>query len=107
MNPLLRVAFPSSSLVTMAAPRPQWDVTSDYLSEVGDSPVRISILDFLSDILSMRTAGPKWNHAKLCVSFAALWFFLMEKDESEKGESEPFSEWPSLCCNLRQRIRLS
>ena len=28
-------------------------------------------------------------------SFAALWFFLMEKDESEKGESEPLPEWPS------------
>ena len=46
MNPLLRVAFPSSSLVTMAAPIPHWDVTSDYLSEVRDSPVRISIRDF-------------------------------------------------------------
>ena len=29
---------------------------------------------------------------------------LMEKDESEKVESEPLPEWPSPCCNLRQRF---
>ena len=46
----------------------------------------ITIRDFLlpPDMLAMRTAGPNWNHSKLYGSFAALWFFLMEKDESEK-----------------------
>ena len=105
MNLLLSVASPSSSLVTMAVSTPHWDVNSDYLSQVRDSPVWISIRDFPfpPDILAMRTAGPKWNHAKMDGSFAALWFFLMEKDESEKGESEPLPEWPSPCCNLRKR----
>ena len=28
----------------------------------------------------------------------------MEKGESEKEESEPLPEWPSLCCNRRQRF---
>ena len=67
---------------------------------------RLSQSSFLfpPDILAMRTAGPKWNNAKLYGSFADLCFFLMEKDESEKGESEPLPEWPSLCCNLRQRF---
>ena len=100
---------PSSSLVTMVVPIPRWDVTSDYLSQVRDSPVWISIRDFLfpPDMLAMHTAGPKWNHSKLYGSFAALWFFLMEKDESEKGEFEPLPEWPSLCCNLPQRFGCS
>ena len=53
------------------------------------------------DILAARTT---WNHAKLNGSFATLWFFLMEKGESEKGESESLPEWPSPCCNLRQRF---
>ena len=52
----------------------------------------------------MRTAGPKWNHATLYGSFAALWFFFIEKDDSGKGESEALPEWPSLCSNLRQRF---
>ena len=33
----------------------------------------------------MRTAGLKWNCAKLYGEFAALWFFLMTKDGSEEG----------------------
>ena len=59
MNLLLRVVLHSSSLVTMAVPIPRWDVTSDFL--------------FPPDMLAVRTAGPKWNHAKLYGSFAALW----------------------------------
>ena len=98
MDLLLGFVLHSFCLVTMAVPMPQWDVTSDYLSQTRDSPVWITIRDFLfpPDMLAMRTAGPKWNHTKLYGSFAALWFFLMEKGESEKGESE------CLCCNFRQ-----
>ena len=64
---LLGVVHHSSSLVTMAMPMPHWDVTSDYLSQVRDSPVWITIRDLLlpPDMLAVRTAGPKWNHAKL------------------------------------------
>ena len=53
------------------------DGLKDYLSEVR----RVSIRDFFTppDILVMLTAGPKWNHAELYWSFAALWFFFMEK----------------------------
>ena len=47
VNLLLSVAHPSSSAVTMAVPIPHWDVTSDYLSQVRDSPVWISIRDSL------------------------------------------------------------
>ena len=104
MDLLLGVVPHSFSQATVAVPMPHWDVTSDFLSQVRDSPVWITIRDFLlpPDILTMRTAGPKWNHAKLCGFFAALWFFLMESGESAKGESESLSERPSLCCNLRQ-----
>ena len=78
-NFCLVLRLPSSSFVTMAVAIPDWDVKSDYLSQVRDSPMWISIRDFLfpPDILATRTAGPKWNHAKLYGSFAALWFFLM------------------------------
>ena len=88
MNLLLSVA-PPSSLVTMVVPILHWDVTSDYLSNDGQRSV---------------AAGPKWNHVKLYGSFATLWFVFMEKNENEKGESEPLPEWPSPCCNLRQRF---
>ena len=46
----------------------------------------VPIRDFFAPfyILVVRTAGHKWNQAKLYGSFAALWFFLMEKDESER-----------------------
>ena len=47
MNLLLGVVLHSSSLATMAVPMPHWDVTSDYLSQVRDSPVWITIRDFL------------------------------------------------------------
>ena len=90
----------------MAVPMPHWDVMSDYLSQVRDSPVWITIRYFLlpPDMLAMRTAGPNWNHSKLCGSFAALWFFLMEKGESGKGESGLPPEWPSPRRNLRHRF---
>ena len=57
------------------------DGLKDYLSQVSDSLLWFSILDFLtpSDVLILRTAGPKWNHAKLYWIFAALWFFLVKK----------------------------
>ena len=104
MNLLLHVATLSSSLVTMAITIPHWVVTSDFFSQVGDRPVWISFRVFLLplDIWAIRTAGPKWNDAKLYGSFAALLFFFMEKDESEKREPEPLPEGPSLCCNLCQ-----
>ena len=75
---------------------PHWDLTSDYLSQVRDSPVWISIPDFLfpPDILAMRTAEPKRNHAKLCGSFAALLFFFMEKDKSKNGNQSLFPIGP-------------
>ena len=81
MNILHSVAHPSCDLVTMAILIPHWDATSDFLSQARDSPVWISIRDVLfpPEILALRTAGSKWNHAKLYGSFAALWFFLMEK----------------------------
>ena len=73
------------------------DGLKDYLSEVSDSPLWVSIPDFLTppDILVMCTAGPKWNHAIFLGPFAALCFFLLEKAESERGESEPLAlgEW--------------
>ena len=87
MDLLLGVVPHSSGLVTMAVPMPLWDVTSDFLGQVRDSPVWITFRDYLlpPNILDMRTAGPKLNHAKLCGFFAALWFFLMENGESTKG----------------------
>ena len=70
--------------------KPHRDVTSDYLSEVRDSPVWITIRDFLlpPDMLAVRTARLNWNHAKLHGFFAALWFFLVENGEDTKGETE-------------------
>ena len=78
----------------------------DCLSQVRDSPVWITIRDFLlpPDMLAMRTAGPKWNHAKLYGFFAALWFFLMENGEDQKRESESLPEWSSPCGGLRQQF---
>ena len=68
----------------------------DYISEVRESPVWASIRDYLTplDVLDLRTVGLKWNCAKLYGSYAALWFFVMNKDGTEEG-AQP--EWPSLC----------
>ena len=67
----------------------------DYISEVSESSLGASIRDYFtpSDILVLRTAGSKWNNAKLYGEFAALWFFLMTKDGSK---------WPSMCSDYRQ-----
>ena len=57
-----------------------WATNRDYLTPL--------------DVLDMRTAGQKWNCAKLYGSVAALWFFLLKKDGREEG-AKP--EWPSRC----------
>ena len=51
----------------------------------------------------MRTAGPKWDHAKLYGKFPALWFLLMKKDGSEKREvfSSTRMAQSALSSNLR------
>ena len=54
----------------------------------------------------MRTAGPKWNHAKLYVKFAALWFFLVKRDGSEEGAPVHRPEWPSPRFDYRQIFRI-
>ena len=71
----------------------------DYISEVRESSSWASIRDYLTapDVLVWRTAGPKWNNAKLYGEFAALRFFLMTKDGSEEGAPDPLPELPSLC----------
>ena len=66
----------------------------DYISEVSESSMWVSIRDYFtpSDVLFLRTAGSKWNNAKLYGEVAALWFFLMTKNGSE---------WPSTCSEYR------
>ena len=46
----------------------------DYISEVSESSLWDSICDYLSpaDVLVLRTAGPKWNNAKLYGKFQQL-----------------------------------
>ena len=88
---------------------PHWDVTSEYLSQVRDSSVWISIRDFLFPLTFWLCARPDRNGTtRRCMGplqlFAALWFLFIEKDDSGKGESEALPEWPSLCSNLRQRF---
>ena len=96
---LLGVVLHSSSPVTMAIPMSHWV----YLNQVRDSPVWITIRDFLiPSMLLMRTARAKCNRAKLYGPFAALCFILMETNEDQSGESESLPEWPNLCCHLRQ-----
>ena len=53
----------------------------DYISEVRESSLWVSLRDCLTlaDVLVLRTAGSKWNNAKLYGAFVALWFFLMTK----------------------------
>ena len=74
-----------------------------YISEIRESSLWASIRDYLTplDVLATRTAGLKWNCAKLYGKFAALWFFLMTKDGSEEG-AQP--EWPSLCLDHRRNF---
>ena len=75
----------------------------DYISEVRESSLWAPIRDYftLPDVLATRSAGPKWNCAKLYGEFAASWFFLMTKDGSEEG-AQP--EWLSLCLDYRQNF---
>ena len=35
------------------------------------------------DMIRLRTAGRRWNNAELFGEFAALWFFLMRKNEAK------------------------
>ena len=53
----------------------------DCISEVSESSLWVSIRDFLTppDVLIMRTAGPKWNQAKLYGKFAAFVVLSHEK----------------------------
>ena len=78
----------------------------DYISEESESSLWASIRDYLTppDVLVMRTAGPKWNNAKLYGEFGALWFFLVTKDGSEEGAPALQPEWPSLCLDYRQKF---
>ena len=50
------------------------------------------------DLLSLRTVGRKWNNAKFYGEYAALWFFLMAKNE--EVPTSPIPEWPSLCVKI-------
>ena len=55
----------------------------DYISVIRECSICILIRNSLSppDILYLRTAGRGWNNAKLYGEFAALWFFLMTKND--------------------------
>ena len=43
-----------------------------------ESPLWVLVRDFLTsaDVLDMRTTRLKWNMARLCGSFAEVWFFF-------------------------------
>ena len=55
----------------------------DYISEVSESSLWASIRDYVAppDVLIMRTAGPKWNHAKLYGEFASLWYGFLPHEK--------------------------
>ena len=72
MNLLLGVVLHSSSLVIMAVPMSHWDFIRDFLLP--------------PDILAIRTAGPKWNHAKLYGLFAAFGSFSWKTVKIGKGK---------------------
>ena len=63
----------------------------DYINELSGSSLWASIRDYLTppNVLVLRAAGPKWSNAKLYGESAALWFFLMKKDDSEEGAPVP------------------
>ena len=81
----------------------------EYISVVRERSLWILIRDSLSppDVLVLRTAGSKWNNAKLYGEFAALWFFLLTKDESGGRDPVTLPEWPSLCFDDRQNFALA
>ena len=74
----------------------------DYISVVRESSLWILIRLGPPDVLVLRTAGSKWNNAKLYGEFAALWFFLLTKHRSEERDPVVLPEWPSLCFDYRQ-----
>ena len=76
----------------------------DYLRQVIESPLWVLVRDFLTsaDVFELRTTGVKWNTARLCGSFAELWFFFLKKEANDK--SEPLSEW--LDIRLQTDIRV-
>ena len=54
--------------------------SEDYLKQVIESPLWVLVRDFLTstDVLEIRTAGLKWNSARLYGSFTELFFFPHE-----------------------------
>ena len=44
----------------------------------------------------------RWNNAELYGEFAALWFFLMTKNEAKP--TSPLPEWPSLHLDYRDHF---
>ena len=78
----------------------------DYITDFSESSLWASIRDYLtpSDVLIMRTAGPKLNHGQLYGEFAAMWFFLVTKNGSEEKVPVPLPEWPSLRFDYRQNF---
>ena len=69
----------------------------DYISAVRESSLWIS-----PDVLILRTAGRRWNNAKLYGEFAALCFFLMTNNE--EACCSPLPGWPSLCFDCRRNF---
>ena len=81
----------------------------DNISVLRGSSLWILIRDSLGppDVLVLRTAGSKWNNAKLYGEFAALRFFLLTKDGSEERDPVTLPEWHSLCFDYRQNFGLT
>ena len=51
------------------------------------------------DVIRLRTAGRRWNNVQIYGEFAALWFFLMTKNDAKP--THPVPEWPSLLLDYR------
>ena len=66
----------------------------DYISVTRKCSLWILIRDSLCspDILSLRTAGRKWNNAELYGEHLTHWFFFMAKNE--EAPFSPLPEWP-------------
>ena len=78
----------------------------DYTSVIRESSLWILVPDLLcpTDVLLLRTAGSKWNNAKLYGEFAELWFYLLTTDGSEGREPVTLPKLPSLCFGCRQNF---
>ena len=65
--------------------------TRDYISVKRECSLWTLIRDSLCppDVIRLRTAGRKWNNAKLYGEYAALWFFLMAKNEEAPTSPTP------------------